>query len=535
MILRLLLILLFITPMLFAKQNDTCYSVQLSSFNVKENTTYKIEDHGDPPSCKAISFSTTNAIRCGCFSQYGYAKRQQKIFKSRYPNSLIVKTKKYRFTSNKSLVHSKKKQLFIPAKVSLDESTEEKIIQGQEQEEEGNFLKEIVIQGNVNMTMQSYITKPEAKHRDNYTATAELELAYNKDNLNAFVKFKALLDYYDIQGGEEETLRSYFRVNEAYVKYDFEDSQIMFGKNIRFWGALEVHNLTDGFNINELRSDSAEKDKIGSWNSAYTYYTNSGEVAIIAKFHEQNREIAAYPSVYHPFTNTAFVYDENLQTQDSKNRPSIYLKYSGSTNSEYTLDYSVIFENGYDSQRYYAQNTLSPNIIQEHAYLVNKLLTYNTLVLGSTLYKLEATYANVINDVLIADYYNIGLGVEHTLTQIYSEADLGLLAEYYNYSTINPNNNQYDDLALFEVFQNDLFVGARYSFNQGDSASIVGGAIIDLDYDEQVYYIEYEGRIYNLLKLNIDYRQTEPSSTTQTALRRMGRQQRISLKLGYYF
>ena len=264
---------------------------------------------------------------------------------------------------------------------------------------------------------------------------------------------------------------------------------------------------------------------------------------MIVKFYEQDRKMSAYPYVYYYFPQTVLPpaniplqYSKKLHTEKSEFRPSVYLKYSGSTDTQYPLDYSIILENGYDSQRYYTQ-TLSADatsvISNENAYLVNKALSYNTLVLGPTLLKLEAVYADVIDNDVISDYYHIGLGVEHTLTQIYKESDLGLIAEYYRYETLEDEKR--DDLQLFELFQNDLFLGLRYSFNEGNDASIVGGVILDLDYDEQVYYLEYEGRIADMFKINFDYRYIVPSQDYSTAFNLMGKHQRISLKMGYFF
>jgi len=539
---RLLLILILAYGVLFAKSKDTCYSVQLTSFVKKKGSTYSFEKQNYPESCKIFKFSNMNAVRCGCFKRYSDAKKQKKVFSAAYNASLIVKTYSYRFAPKKSLAKQKQSTKVvipvIPKKVTQeivvkDEVPAENIAPAVN--DSFAFMEDVVIQGNVNMQFQKYITRPDGKHANNYTASAELEAAYNKDDFKAFAQFRAQQDYYDLQGGSDHNDRSYLRINELYAQYDFEDSQVLFGKSVRFWGALEVHNLTDGFNIRDFRSDPTDNDKVGSWNGAYTLFTDSGEISFIAKFNEENRKMPAFTYVYYPFTNQQVTYDSDVKTEESKNRPSIYIKYSGSTDTDYALDYAIIFENGYDSQRYYNLPTTPNYKVNENAYLVNKLMTYNTLVVGSTLYKLEAVYADVKDDNNIADYYSLGLGMEHTLTQIYNEADLGLLLEYYKYDTINPNSNNYDDLDLFETFQNDIFVGFRYSFNEGNDASIVGGGIFDIDYNEEVYYVEYEGRINDMFKLNLDYRQTEPSISHKTALNRMGKQKRVSVKVGYYF
>ena len=231
------------------------------------------------------------------------------------------------------------------------------------------------------------------------------------------------------------------------------------------------------------------------------------------------------------------------------------MKYSGSTDTEYAWDYSIIYENGYDSQRYYTY-TLSDNntsaSIQENAYLVNKVMSYNTIVVGSTLVKIEAVYTDIIKtDPLptvktatgtvrtkkLSDYLHIGLGLEHTLTQVYNEADLGLIAEYYRYEALQSGDDYFTDLELFEIYQNDLFIGGRYSFNEGNDASILTGLLYDLDYDEQVYSFEYETRLAELFKLKFSYYYIRPTSdaNTVTAYSLMGTHQRLSLNLGYYF
>ncbi len=394
---------------------------------------------------------------------------------------------------------------------------------------------DLTTQGHIELQSQTYLTHPQEKHSSNNTLFAQLELNYTHESFSAILKASVQGDSYDLYGSSDQTKRSFLRLDEAYGSYDMDDSQFMAGKSIRFWGALEVENIVDGFNPDDFRSDLFDMDKLGVYNAAYTHYTDTGEIALILKSGEPDQKMAAYPYVYYFFPE--FVsYKDDLQTERSLYAPSIYLKYSASTESEYALDYALILQHGYNSQRYFLPSgplNGSPVGFTEHAYRVNKLMSYNTLVLGSTLLKLEALYTDVIDDPYISDYYHLGLGVEHTLSQVNDNADLGLICEYYRYETLEPE--KYSDLDLFESFQNDLFLGLRYSFNEGNDASIIGGSIIDMEYDEQSYYIEYETRLAEILKLNLDYRYTNPSTKEATALNLMRRHQRLSLKLGYYF
>lgn len=388
--------------------------------------------------------------------------------------------------------------------------------------------------GHIDFQADAFPVRPADKHADDFTLLGTLEAEYTHDAFRGVFRADAQQDYYDLQSASEQNGRSFLRVDELYGSYDFPDDQVMAGKSLRFWGALEVRNIVDGFNPIDFRSGLFEDDRMGVWNTAWTHFTDTGSFSVIVKLYEEDQKMAKLPYVYY-FFPPFVTYDSDLKTQNSRYRPTVYLRYGGSTDTEYPLDYAVILQNGYDSQRYFQPDGPMTGVVTltEHAYLVNKAMTYDTLVVGETLLKLEALYTDVIDDPNISDYYHIGAGVEHTLTQIVGEADLGLIAEYYRYDTLQ--SGRYTDLELFEVFQNDLFTGLRYSWNGVNDASLVGGAVWDLEYAEQMYYVQYETRLYDTFKLNLDYRYIEPSKNTMTAFYLMGRLEGFTAKIGYYF
>ena len=394
---------------------------------------------------------------------------------------------------------------------------------------------EVDISGHVDFNTQVYLIKPDSKHKNNFTAEQTLELKYEKDSLSAFAKLYAHEDYYDIKEDSQRNKRTIARVDEAYLKYDFEEDTIEIGKSIKFWGALELNNIVDGFNPNDFRSDMFSSDKLGVWNASYSHYTESGEFSLIVKFYEQDQEMPAFPYVYY-FLPQSVSYNKNLNSSHSNKRASIYLTYSGSTDSDYPIDYAFIYENGYDSQRYFTTNATelsAPTKFEQNVYLVNKFMTYNTMVVDSTLIKLEALYAKVEENKEIGDYAHIAFGVEHTLENFDNGSALGLISEYYNYITFD--SDKYDDLKLFETMQNDLFLGARYTFNNEDDSSIVGGLITDLEYHEQVYYAQFESRLLENYKITFDYYYIEPSKNSLTSYALLGRHQRIAMNLAWYF
>jgi len=552
---KFLLLFLLSTLVLSAKSSDTCYSVQLSSFVIKNKSSYDFESQDYPRYCALVEFGRVNTVRCGCFEEYESAQKEQQNLQYFYPQAMIVSSYKSRFKDmpykdssikRESKRAKPKKEQSEREKTQniLTTSAEPKNLQELQTPQTPSRLENLQVTTDIALEAQHFIEAPKEKNMQNLTLSTNLNLEYKEDALTLRSKLKAQADYSDFATSQKNE-RSYLRLDELYGQYDFLDDQIVVGKSIRFWGALELRNITDGFNPTELRDDPFAMDKLGVWNASYAHYFDTSELSIIAKLYEPQREMAGYPYVYYYFpsqiNSLPNQYSNSLKSEKSQTRPSLYLKYSGTTEGDYSIDYAFIFQNGYDSQRYFSSSVLGDAItnipyktqLQENAYLVNKFSTYNTMVLGATLYKLEALYADVIDNEEISDYMHIGLGVEHTLYGVYENADLALLLEYYNYSTFEDGKR--DDLALFELFQNDLFVGLRLSLNDAKESKITTGAIIDMEYDEQVYYIEYESRLNDIFVLDFDYRYIAPSPSDLTAFKLMGRHQRVGLKVGYAF
>ncbi len=400
---------------------------------------------------------------------------------------------------------------------------------------------DIEVSGYADLEAEFYLKHADEKNKNSFTAKQTLELKYTHEDLTLFTSLYAQEAYYDFTKESDKTERTFARVNEFYAKYDFKEDALKAGKSIEFWGALELRNITDGFNPTDFRNNIFAKDKFGVYNVAYTHYFENSELSLVAKLQEEQQFMAVKPYVYYFFPS--FVsYNGTLKTEESKNRPSIYLKYSGSTDTQFPIDYAFIYENGYDSQRYFTPDSLSnlqqgkPTKFQENAYIVNKFMTFNTMVVGSTLIKLEALYAKVDNNPVVGDYSHIGVGVEHSVENIYESHTLGLIAEYYRYDTYD--SNKANDRALFETMQNDLFLGARYTFNNADDSSFVGGGVFDLEYDEQTYYVKFESRVAETFKLSCDYYYIVPSEKNlalQTAYQFLEKHQKLGVNITYYF
>lgn len=382
-----------------------------------------------------------------------------------------------------------------------------------------------------------------AKNPDAYTATQLVKLSYEKADWHIFTKLYAQEAYYDTQVSSQQTDRTYVRLDELYARYERADYKFLFGRSIRFWGALELYNLVDRFNARDLRNKMNKVEKIGAWNMEYSYFTETGSINLIVKFYEESEPMAASPYLFYFLPN--FVsYNSTPQTEKKPYIPTVYLKYNGTTDWEYPLDYAMILEHGYSGKRYFytatPQNLVpslpsygSPTEFQERVYLVDQIDTYDTMVVDAMLLKLEASYSRVKDDPNVGDSLALGTGFEYTINGIFqTDADLGLLSEYYRYWSLD--DTKYDDLRLFEVYQNDLFLAIRCTLNDLDRSTLLAGVVADMQYDEYTVSAKYETHFKNA-KLSLSYSRIEPSATTQTAYAYIGRTQSLSFEYVYYF
>jgi hypothetical protein len=319
----------------------------------------------------------------------------------------------------------------------------------------------------------------------------------------------------------DDRARRYLNVKDFYYKHTFENSDLLIGRNTRFWGALEFYNHTDTFNTKDWRDDPFDYDaKLGANNIAYTHYFDDSEFSVIAKVHEERQRVQDAESMSNFIPS---LYSDNLETQKGRDRPTLYLKYSGS-GEDIQIDYSLIYQNGYDEQRYLAPVGAG---LRQHAYLVDKVMGYATLVSGSTIYKTELAYTKSDDDK-VSDYGQMSLGIEHTLYSVVGRSDIGLLAEYYNYK--ERDDDKLGAKEFGNLFADDMVLGFRYSFNDSADSDILGGVAVDRDNHEKLISLEYNTRLYEKYKLGLSYQHLSPKEGS--VFKEMDL---VKLDVGYYF
>ncbi len=376
------------------------------------------------------------------------------------------------------------------------------------------FGSDIEYKGNIGFEAQ-YLDHDMANKRDNSLALRlESELKKEFGEAEVAINIKALYD-------KDDKNRRYLDFNDLYYKYNFENSDILIGRNTIFWGSLEFYNVVDLFNSRDFLDDPFDYDsKLGAWNIDYTSYFDNSEISLILKFHQERQKMQDKNSVNNFFP---LPYSDDLITQKSKNRPTLFIKYSGSID-DIQMDYGFIYQNGYDQQRYMSVENMT---LRQNAYIVNKFMNYNTLVSGDTVYKSEISYA-LSDDKKVSDYLEFGLGLEHTLYGMWDKKDLGLLAEYYRYKAKDSNKIGVKEFGKF--FADDLTLGFRLSVNDLSSSEVLGGLDIDMDNREKIFFVKYDTRVLEKYKLGLTYQHLSPKSDSL-----FDKLDRLKLEFGYYF
>jgi hypothetical protein len=189
-------------------------------------------------------------------------------------------------------------------------------------------------------------------------STIEYKKEFNEFLL--YTKIESLKDY-------DNNSRKYIKSLESYIKYYANNYEILIGRDIKYWGSLELYNVTDIYNQKNIVNNLYDQDKkLGTNNITYTYFLeNDNELVLILS--ENNKQ---------------------------------YIKYSGSSNDIISRDFSYIISS-------------------------DEFITYHTFIQEENIVKFEYKYNFDENK------YQSGLGLEHTLYNFINKKDLGILLEYY--------------------------------------------------------------------------------------------------------
>lgn len=292
------------------------------------------------------------------------------------------------------------------------------------------------------------------------------------------------ISFFRIDSMDEE--RTHADIRELSFLHVMKGWELRAGISKVFWGVTESVHLVDIINQTDLVENVDSEDKLGQPMLRVTRVFDSGAVDLFVMPWFRERPFAGINGRL----RTPLVVDSTLATYESPSQ-------------EEHVDYAVRWNQSVDNidfaLSWFDGTSRDPELVPLNTQTLAPYypqLQQAGLELQYTgdawLWKLEAAH----RETSMESYYAATGGFEYTFVGINDTAlDLGVIGEYLYDSR---------DLNSVSPFQNDLFVGARLTFNDVQSTELLAGAIVDLDNQSKTFRIEASRRLGQNYKLTVE-------------------------------
>ena len=313
----------------------------------------------------------------------------------------------------------------------------------------------------------------QAPEAGQFSLAASPELRWRSDDGN---QRASLIPYLRWDAVDAE--RSLIDLREAYWAWQGDETEILVGANVVFWGVTESVHLVDIVNQTDFAGDIDGEDKLGQPMVNFVLQKDWGQVGVFLMPWFRERTFPGADGRFRP----ALPVDADRAEYESSAGQShldVALRYS-----HYFGDFDVglsVFSGTSRESRFVP--AADGDVLLPWYDQVDQVGLDLQYTRDAWLWKLEAIARDGYSHTFAAA---VG-GFEYTFYQVgQSAADLGLLVEY-----------QYDGRNAIEpitIADNDLFVGTRLAMNDIDDTSVLAGFAYDVETGETFVNIEAERR-----------------------------------------
>ncbi len=313
--------------------------------------------------------------------------------------------------------------------------------------------------------------------------------------------------------------RTHFDLRELGLLH-FGDSWTLFaGIGKVFWGVTEARHLVDIINQTDLVEDIDLEDKLGQPMINLTLERSWGALDLFYLPLFRERTFVGDSARLRgplPITDEA-----SYQSSAKQFHQDWAVRWSHAIGE---FDVAVAFFRGTSREPRLLPTGEEPDLaFRPHYVVIDQTSLEAQWTKGAALWKLEAlTWGGQGRRFLAV----VG-GVEYTLFQVFPDvADLGLLAEVMY--------DGRDELAPATIFDNDVFVGFRWAFNDVSDTSILGGPVVDFETGELFAFLEAQRRLANRWLAEFEGRwlaNTDPGSFTHT----LRNDNFVTLRVSWFF
>ena len=321
------------------------------------------------------------------------------------------------------------------------------------------------------------------------------------------------------RGDWHDRSRTHFDLREASVLYLADGWTLLAGVGKVFWGKTEAHHLVDIINQTDGVEDIDTEDKLGQPMINFTLERDWGAIDLFLLPYFRER---TFPGDRARLRGPLPILDESkYESGAGRWHQDVAVRWSFFTSS---LDLAVSGFRGTSREPVLVPAVTSGGAALEPRYdIIDQVSIDAQSTRGATLWKLEAMTRGGHGDRFLAAV----AGVEHTFFSVGpGAADLGVLAEVM----LDGRGND----APFTAFDNDLFVGFRWAFNDRADTSILGGPVIDWETGETIAFLEAERRFGNRWVAGLEARWLINTDET-AALHGLRQDDFVTLRLARYF
>jgi len=292
----------------------------------------------------------------------------------------------------------------------------------------------------------------------------------------------------------EDSERTHFDLRELYWRKTFDESDLdlTIGLSKVFWGVTESVHLVDIINQTDFVENLDGEDKLGQPMINFTWTKDWGiiDAFILPYFRERTfADFSGRPSLPLPV--------------DTDN--PLYASGSEEKHVDWAIRYSQVFGDWDVGLAHFQGTSRDP-------YLLPRITTNGgTLVpfydqISQTSIDVQATLENwlwkleaITNDSEQFDrYFASAVGFEYSFYDLReSGIDFGFISEYL-----------FDDRQEYSLspFQNDIFVGGRFAFNDENSTELLMGGFYDLDNSSKSFSVEGSRRLGQDMQISLEGR-----------------------------
>lgn len=323
--------------------------------------------------------------------------------------------------------------------------------------------------------------------------------------------------FYEWSGGRWRiTVRPFLRLDphdDARTHADLREAGLLYlgdgwtafaGLGKVFWGVTEVSHLVDIVNQTDGVEDIDSEDKLGQPMVNLTIEGSWGaiDVLYLPLFRERT-----FPDGRARLRGLAPIEESASYESGAKRRHQDFAVRWTKFLGDFDLSMSYFRGTSREPRFLPIRRDGGRPVLRPRYDVINQLGLTLQWTRSRTLWKLEAITREGPDDRFVAATG----GIEYTMYQLFSSnADLGLLAEVML--------DGRGETAPPTIFDNDLFVGFRWAWNDVSGTSILGGPVVDFATGEVLAMVEAERRIGERWSLAVEARwfaNTEPNTFTE--------------------